>query len=69
MVVPHREEKIEDTKGKIRSHKSKKKDREYNDKTLRRKLKIEQHIPTKTGGELRWQGRVSSSCSHVISHE
>ena len=32
-------------------------------KTLRRKLKIEQHIPTKTGGELRWQGRVSSSCS------
>jgi hypothetical protein len=33
MAVPHRgeKEKIEDTKRKIRSRKSKKKDREYND--------------------------------------
>ena len=32
-------------------------------RTLQRKQKIGQHEPTKTGGELRCSGRVSSSCS------
>ena len=31
-------------------------------KTLHKKLKIEQHEPTNTGGKLRYSGRVSSSC-------
>ena len=32
-------------------------------KTLHRKLKIEQHEPTKTWGQLRYSGRAISSCS------
>jgi len=32
-------------------------------KILHRKLKLEQYEPTKTGDELRFYGRISSSCS------
>ena len=32
-------------------------------KTLHRKLKFEQHKPTKTEGDLRYSGRVDSSCT------
>jgi hypothetical protein len=32
-------------------------------KTIHRKLKIEQHKPTKTQGDLRYSGRVDSSCT------
>jgi hypothetical protein len=49
--------------------KIKKKDREYNgqnkkkDKTIHRKLKIEQHETLLKRGEPRCSGRVSSSCT------
>jgi len=36
-------------------------------KTLHRKLNTEEHDPHKTGGELGWSERVSSSCSFNIS--
>ena len=48
MVVPHRgEEKIEDTKGKIRSRKLKKNDREYNDQKKKTNSDL-QNITQKT---------------------
>ena len=60
------------SKGIIRRRKSKK--RKYKKrqtisyKTKYRKLKIEQHEPTKTGDELRCFGRVISSCSICDAH-
>ena len=68
------QEEFEDTKGVIRTRKSKK-NRRYNGQkkkykrtnndlqNIHIKLKIEKHEPIKTRGELRCPGRVSKSCS------
>jgi len=58
------QEEFEDTKGAIRIRISKK-DREHNGQKKKDKgqTTINKTNPTKTGGELRFSGRVCSSCS------
>jgi hypothetical protein len=63
---------FEDTKGVIRIRISKK-NRQHREKVQKDKQRSTKHtrkaqdrvprIPLKTGGQLRWSGRVSSSCS------
>jgi hypothetical protein len=72
-------EEFEDTKGAIRIRISKK-NRQHNgqkdkQRSTRHTYKTKDRVtrtPLKTGGELRWSGRVSSSCStsdtHLIRH-